>query len=201
MSNDTGLILKHISARVDYIKIYFALTFFDKFSKEQFDPDADINEQKIEYLVSIQKKKINEYLEESEYSNSLINRIENDTIVFYLSGLKYSNTDLFENGYNNLNLMLDTIRKNVEISKSKNKVCKDNPNSPIVTYDYKKLSVLYLKAQNDFISSQEGIYISSPPHFKTTEALTHRLKTKKLAFTVLEYYNQWMIYIIHSLLS
>lgn len=181
MSNDTGVIIKHISARVDYRKIYFALTFFDEFSKEQFDPDEDINEQKIDYLLSIQKEKITEYLEESNYSKSLVERVQKSAI-FYLSGLKYSNTETFSNGYLELNQMLDQIRKNVEISKNKNKVCKVNPSLPIVKYDYKKLSILYSLAYNEFNSLQRDLYFNNPPHFKTTEALTRRLKEKETCF-------------------
>lgn len=181
MSNDTGIIIKHISARVDYRKIYFALTFYDEFSKEQFDPDEDIDEQKIDYLLTIQKEKINEYLEESDYSNALVERVQKNAL-FYLSGLKYSNTETFSNGYDDLNQMLDQIRKDVEISKSKNKVCKVNPALPIVKYDYKKLSILYSIAYNKFNDLQKDIYINNPPHFKTTEALTRRLKDKETCF-------------------
>lgn len=181
MSNDTGVIIKHISARVDYRKIYFALTFFDEFTKEQFDPDEDINEQKIDYLLTIQKEKINEYLEESDYSKSLVGRVQKNA-VFYLSGLKYSNTETFSNGYNKLNQMLNQIRMDVEISKSKKKVCKINPSLPIVKYDYKKLSILYSIAYNEFNTLQRDIYFNSPPHFKTTEALTRRLKDKETCF-------------------
>lgn len=166
MSNDTGVIIKHISARVDYRKIYFALTFFDEFSKEQFDPEEDINEQKIDYLLSIQKEKIIEYLEGSNYSKSLVERVQKNAI-FYLSGLKYSNTETFSNGYIELNQMLDQIRKDVEISKSKNKVCKVNPSLPIVKYDYKKLSILYSLAYNEFNTMQRDLYFNNPPHFKT----------------------------------
>lgn len=181
MSNDTGVIIKHISARVDYRKIYFALTFFDEFTKEQFDPDEDINEQKIDYLQTIQKEKINEYLEESDYSKSLVGRVQKNAI-FYLSGLKYSNTETFINGYNELNQMLNQIRIDVEISRSKKRVCKINPSLPIVKYDYKKLSILYSIAYNEFNKLQEDIYFNNPPHFKTTEALTRRLKDKETYF-------------------
>lgn len=181
MSNDTGVIIKHISARVDHRKIYFALTFFDEFTKEQFDPDEDINEQKIDYLLTIQKEKTNEYLEESDYSKSLVGRVQKNAI-FYLSGLKYSNTETFTNGYNDLNQMLNQIRMDVEISKSKKKVCKINPSLPIVKYDNKKLSILYSIAYSEFNKLQEDIYFNNPPHFKTTEALTRRLKDKETCF-------------------
>lgn len=181
MSNDTGVIIKHISARVDHRKIYFALTFFDEFTKEQFDPDEDLNEQKIDYLLTIQNEKINEYLEESDYSKSLVERVQKNAI-FYLRGLKYINEEILTNGYNELNQMLDQIRMDVEISKSKKKVCKINPSLPIVKYDYKKLSILYAIAYSEFIKLQEDIYFKNPPHFKTTEALTRRLKDKETCF-------------------
>ena len=181
MSNDTGVIIKHISARVDHRKIYFALTFFDEFTKEQFDPDEDINEQKIDYLLTIQKEKISEYLEESDYSKSLVGRVQKNAI-FYLSGLEYSKTEISTDGYNELTQMLNQIRMDVEISKSKKKVCKKYPSFPIVKYDYKKLSILYSIAYSEFNKLQEDIYFTNPPHFKTTEALTRRLKDKETCF-------------------
>lgn len=186
MSNDTGVILKHLSARVDHRKIYFALTFFDEFTKEQFDPEENMNEQKIDYLLTIQKEKIYEYLEESDYSKSLVERVQNGAI-FYLSELGYNNPncridDDNGNGNDELIKMLNEVRKDVKASKSKKKLYKPNPSNPIVEYDYKKLSILYSIACSEFINLQEDIYFKNPPHFKTTEALTRRLKDKETCF-------------------
>jgi hypothetical protein len=181
MSNDTGVILKHIKSRIGYQKIYFAMSFYDEFTKEQFDPEDDIDEQKTEYLSTIQKDKIEEYLDDNHYSQKLVERVDNSAI-FYLEGLKYANDKLSSIGYQALNNMLNQIRVDIDISKNSMSVCKIIPNKPIVEYDYKKLSLIYLTVHNEFIKSQEAIYLSNPPHFKTTEALTRRLKNKETSF-------------------
>jgi len=60
MDNNTGIILRHIASRVDYRKIFFAMTFFDDFTKQEFDQDEDKDEQKIEYLSKIHRERVSE---------------------------------------------------------------------------------------------------------------------------------------------
>lgn len=176
MNNDVSVILKHIFSRLDYKKIYFALTFYDELSKEEFDPEEDMDEQKKQYLINIQKSKILEYLDDNVTSIPFSERVV--TKNFYLSGLKNNGAD----GLEGIDKMLKIIRQDSEIYHNTNKVCKDDKTKPLLIYDNKILAIIYDDIQNKFIKSQEDIYITNPPHYKTTEALTRRLMNKEKSF-------------------
>ena len=172
MDNNTGVILKHISSRVGYKKIYFALTFFEEFNKKDFDPEEDLTEQKQRYLSQIQIDKTLEYLDNSDYSHLLNGRIKKST--FYLSGLSNTNND--ENGYDQIASLLNHIRIDKDIYEKS--FSKNDKSKLFISYDYKKLPLLYLNVREAFIKGQKEIYSLNPPHFKTTEALTRRLANK-----------------------
>ena len=174
MDNNTGVILRHMASRVDSRKIYFALAFYDDFNKEQFDQDEDLEEQKTAYLSSIQQERVAEFLEGNEDSKRLNARHLSGRNTFYLKGLaRHAEPD-----YGAINGMLDTIREEVDISRSPLGVGKKDVNKPIVKYDYRKVSLHYTLARGKFLSGQENIYMNDIPHFKTTEALMRRLGAK-----------------------
>jgi hypothetical protein len=181
MDNNTGIILSHIASRIDYKKIYFALTFFDDFTKAEFDHDEDaeyLDEQKKDYLSSIQRERVIEYLRGNDASKLLNKRLESEENTFYLKGLA-QNTDT---DFASIDVMLKQIWRDAMISKSPLGVSPKNKNEAIVVYDYRKLSLHYAIARNEYINEQRQIYLHNYPHFKTTEALTRRLQKKEKVF-------------------
>jgi hypothetical protein len=179
MDNNTGVILRHIASRIDCKKIFFALTFFDDFNKEEFDQDEDLDEQKMDYLSGIQMERVTEYLEGSNDSKIINERHLANRNTFYLKGLaKYATPDM-----DAINGMLDIIRQETEIARSPSGVSKANTHDPIATYDFRKLPLYYAKAQSKFMTWQDEVYMGvDRPHFKTTEALTRRLSIKEPLF-------------------
>jgi hypothetical protein len=174
MDNNTGVILRHIASRVDYKKIFFAMTFFDNFTKQEFDEDEDLDEQKIEYLSRIHRERVSEYMEGSEDSKLLNERHLTGKNTFYLKGLAQNTAP----DISAINGMLKVIQQETEIARSPLGVS-FNKDKSIVTYDYRKLSLHYTKARTNFLALQNDIYMGvERPHFKTTEALTRRLSKK-----------------------
>jgi hypothetical protein len=175
MDANTGVILKHIASRVDSAKIYFALTFFDDFNNEQFDAIEDLDGQKIDYLSSIQREKISAFLDDNGDSRMINQRLQSGKNTFYLKGLaRHIQTDMAA-----LNKMLESIRQETEIARNHSCICKIDARRPIVSYDYRKLPLHYVKAQTAFLSGQHFIYMEDCPHFKATEALARRLSLKE----------------------
>ena len=204
MDANTGLILRHIASRINCKDIYFALTFFDDFTKGEFDESEDMDEQKIEYLSNIQKEKVVEYLGNNENSRMINERTLEGKNTFYLKGL----AQRAKPEMNSINCMLETIRQEIDIANSLFNVSKLKVNDPIIAFDYRKLSLHYAKAANAFLEKQTDEYVYKYPHFKTTEALTRRLSLKETFFhgarkltPVDDFYhaitNEFSVYILH----
>jgi hypothetical protein len=175
MDANTGAILKHIAYRVDSVKIYFALTFFDDFKNESFDESEDLDKQKTDYLSSIQREKVSAFLEDNDDSRMIIQRLRSGKNTFYLKGLaRDAQADMGA-----LRRMLESIRQDTEMTRNYSEIRKKDARRPMVSYDYRKLPLYYTKAQTAFISGQRSIYMEDSPYFKATEALTRRLSVKE----------------------
>lgn len=82
---------------------------------------------------------------------------------------------LMEDDFDSINQLIDLlIRQKMRLLNSY-QLFKPEPTEPFVIYDYKKLPLLYQQAIEAYAKQQRNIYEVSPPHYKTTEALTNRL--------------------------
>ena len=77
--------------------------------------------------------------------------------------------------FDSVNHMLETLVSNLTLDTKRAVLQKLRSFEPFVTYDYKKIPLLYQQALNSFLQLQKDIYQATPPHYKTTEALTNRL--------------------------
>lgn len=166
--NNITAILQHLVARMDIQKIYFAFSFFDDLKKEDFDEDDDINEQRMNYLISTESNSIKNILQNDSQSTILIRRLRSRETCF-LSGL------MDENDYSSVqNLITILISQKISENNDYN-VYKPDPKKAFIEYDYRKIPLLYDQAIKNYCAQQNSIYIEQPPHYKTTEALTRRL--------------------------
>ncbi len=166
--NNITAVIQHLVARMDPTKIYFAFSFFDNLFKEDFDIEDDIDEQRKNYLISTESNCIRNILNEEYQTRILTNKLHSNDTTF-LKGLMESSD--FSSVQNLLNLL---ITKKLQSTNGLN-VFKPDPSKPFVSYDYRKLPLLYERAINSFYNQQQSIYFANPPHYKTTEALTNRL--------------------------
>ena len=160
--NNASTIIRHLSARIDPSKIAFAFTFFDELEKEDFEEDEDKNEQRISYLIATETNTIKNAVTDPSLSARLISRLNKDN-SFFLNGLMDNNTfESIENMLAKLIIPLLTIKNEYVLYKI-------DSTKPFIVYDYKKLPLLYKKALDEFNRLQKDIYITAPPHYKTTE--------------------------------
>lgn len=177
--NNFSTILEHVIARVDPSKIFYAYTFFDDFSKADFDEEDDIEAQKISYLIGVTRSAINQSMHGKLFDQSkfkvLTSRL-NPSESFFLSGL------MEENNFDSINKMLDVMAAYKLTGDNALPYYKIDDNEPLIKYDYKKIPLVYQRAVSNFYELQDRIYQRNPPHFKTTEALTLRLSYGKTYF-------------------
>lgn len=170
--NNFSTLLEHILARVDASKIFFAYTFYDEFTKADFDEDDDLELQKVDYLTNVTKSAIHHSMtgvlfDQKKY-DILISKLNTEN-SFFLKGI----TD--KNDFNSINHMVDVLAKYVLTLNSDLGIYKLNDYEQLLIYDYKKIPLLYQRAIDSYYQQQADIYEKNPPHFKTTEALTRRL--------------------------
>ena len=193
--------LEHILARVDASKVFYAYTFYDDFTKADFDEDDDPDTQKVEYLCSVTKNAINQAMSGNLFDEKkfdiLVSKL-NDKDSFFLKGLMQP--DSFES----INHMIDTLAKYKLTANSNLHIYKIDDSEPLLVYDYKKIPLLFEKAVKEYYVSQSNIYEKNPPHYKTTEALTRRLywgKTYFMGARTLRPVDDFYDYLIKSLSS
>jgi len=165
--NNTTAILQHLISRMDPSRIYFAFTHFDDLNKSTFDFEDDLDRQRKDYLIIQEISAIKSMALEDSETLDLIQRIKAEKNTLFLSGLmKIDDTKSIQAFVNTLS---STPLKTSE------EFHKKDLDKPIVSYDYKKLPLIYEKALASFRESQKQIYAIDPPHYRTTEALTNRL--------------------------
>ncbi len=174
--SNASVIIQHLAARLDPSKINFAFTFYDDLIKEDFEEDDDINEQRTSYLISTEANTVKNAVQDAVIASRIINRL-NSNHTFFLENLMLSNS------YESIEDMLNKLISPLLTSKNEHGLYKLDFSKPFVIYDYKKLPLLYSKALEEFCHIQDNIYNVSPPHYKTTEALTNRLSLSQSYFT------------------
>ncbi|WP_312158761.1 hypothetical protein [Oscillibacter sp.] len=166
-NNMTG-ILRHLVARIALNKLHFAFSFFDDLIKQDFDSEDDLRSQRILYLVSTESNTIHNVISDPKQAQFLTDRL-NSRDTFFLSELMAADK------FDSVNELIEGLISNVLVSKSGSKLWKSDPGKEFVSYDFKKIPSFYNAAVNEYFSRQNQIYRLSPPHYKTTEALTNRL--------------------------
>lgn len=161
-------LLSHLSARIAPSKLFFAFTFFDELHKAEFDSEEDLDEQKMTYLLEIEKKLLQSVILQNEQAVLLSEKLNPEESFFMKNLMSTTNFD-------SVNHMLEILVSNLTLGKKEPPLQKLRSFEPFVTYDYKKIPLLYQQALNSFLQLQRDIYQAAPPHYKTTEALTNRL--------------------------
>lgn len=164
--NNMSSILSHLLARIAPSKIHFAFTFFDDLTKSDFDEDDSLDEQRMAYLITTETNTIRSIVKDESKLKILLDTLNNNS--FFMS-------KLMENDFNSINHLLETVILQKIRLMNNFQLFKPDPNKPFIIYDYKKLPILYYHAIEAYTKQQYNIYELSPPHYKTTEALTNRL--------------------------
>ncbi|RFU67136.1 XRE family transcriptional regulator [Peribacillus saganii] len=180
MSADTLNILKHLTNRVARSKIFIAYTFYDEFTKREFEDDYDededyMDEQKQDYLLGLQNSKLAAILKDDRPEIvKFLNQLQDKTT--FMKGLVSSNSHENSSTYDSINKFLKIIHDYYNISNNFFLVDKINDNDPLVEYDYKRLAMIFFnEILENYLEQQKNIYLKNPPHYKVTEALTRRL--------------------------
>ena len=164
-------ILTHLISRVAVTKIFWAFTFFEELTKLDFiyDEEEELDECRIEYLLSIERALVDRVVSDKEQKNVLMSRLTPYSAGF-MKQLKSNDN------YDSSNNLLNIIATNVTKPLGKYGVCKINQSDAMLHYNTEKIPLIYEKSLNSFRELQNDIYIYNPPRsYKTTEALTRRL--------------------------
>lgn len=177
MAGTTENILRELYHNANKSKIMMFYTFYDEFTKKDFEDEDD----KVDFLKELQKTTIKK-IEESESSNNFINLLNEGNSSFertlFLGGL-CKKDDKFKNCIDyilkNINLNFNSLYdfKKIEIKELK---------EDLLEYNYKKLVLVFNKSRNRYMIEQKKIYLQNYPHYKTTEALTKRLAQNETYF-------------------
>jgi len=170
MDSDTEAILKHVIDRASADKIFIAYNRFEEFTRTEFEDNSD--EEKKEYLIGEQHKKLKSILKEKkdEY-DYYIPIIDKNT--FYLSHISNS---IDSSTFFSVNNLLKEMHRYYKMKNDFLIIDKINKQKRLFEYDYNKLSAIFFnKIYSRYFKAQEDIYLNNPPHYKTTEALTWRL--------------------------
>lgn len=180
MSADTLNILKHLTNRVARSKIFIAYTFYDEFTKREFEDDYDededyMDDQKQDYLLDLQHSKISAILKDDrEEIVKFLNQLQNKTT--FMKGLVSSNSRENSSTHDPINKFLEKIHDYYNIYNNYLLVDKIKDGVPLIEYDYKRLAMIFFnEILENYLEQQKNIYLNNPPHYKVTEALTRRL--------------------------
>ncbi|WP_300902594.1 hypothetical protein [uncultured Clostridium sp.] len=169
MNGTTESILREIYNNADKSKVMLMYTFYDDFTKKDFEDDNDKNK----FLIDLQNTTLRK-IDDNENVENFISSLEKHT--HFLKGLML-NDDKCIGG------LLTAIQEQFEnLYDYKSLTLKDSK-KPIMSFNYKRLALVFNKAQEDYIKQQTNLYLENHPHFKTTEALTNRLSNGQTYFS------------------
>lgn len=174
MSGTTENILRELYHNANKSKIMILYTFYDEFTKKDFEDDDD---KKI-FLKELQKTTIKK-IDQSDLVNKFIDSLNSENRTIFLSGLCKNQ------GYNFndcINKTLRNINNNFENLYDFKKLEVNNYKNDLIGYDYKKLLLVFNRIRDEYITQQKNIYIYNYPHYKITEALTKRLSKGETYF-------------------
>ena len=167
MSGTTENILNELYNNANKSKIMILYTFYDDFSKKDFEDDED----KKMYLIDLQNttiKKLDDELLSTKFAEELSQK--NRTLFL---------EDLCSEEPNEKSKCMDKLLSNLEqrfegLYDFKKLDVVDSKRS-LINFNYRKLALVFNKVRETYIAQQQDIYMRNYPHYKTTEALTNRL--------------------------
>jgi hypothetical protein len=140
-------------------------TFYDEFSKKDFEDDED----KKMYLLNLQNTTIRK-LDDELLSTKFAEELSQKNRTLFLENLLVpeKKSECMDNVISNLEQRFEGLYdfKRFDVI--------DNKKS-LIDFNYSKLALVFNKARETYINQQYDIYMRYYPHYKTTEALTNRL--------------------------
>ncbi|PRR84558.1 hypothetical protein [Clostridium vincentii] len=169
MNGTTENILREIYNNADKSKVMLMYTFYDDFTKKDFEDDIDKNN----FLIDIQNTTFRK-IDATESVHNFISSIQKNTL--FLKGLMLNDNRCIDK-------LLTSIQDHfINLYDYKTFILKDTK-KPIMAFNYKRLALVFSKAQDDFIKQQTNLYLQNYTHYKTTEALTNRLSNGQTYFS------------------
>lgn len=165
MSGTTENILAEIYHNANKSKIMILYTFYDEFSKKDFEDDED---KKI-YLLNLQNTTIRK-LDDELLSTKFAVELSQKNRTLFLANLldPDKKSACMDNVLSNLEQRFEGLYDFKKFDVIDNK-------KSLVDFNYSKLALVFNKARETYINQQYDIYMRYYPHYKTTEALTNRL--------------------------
>ncbi|EJU22726.1 hypothetical protein HMPREF1143_0421 [Peptoanaerobacter stomatis] len=165
MSGTTENILNELYNNANKSKIMILYTFYDEFSKKDFEDDED----KKMYLLNLQNTTIRK-LDDELLSTKFAEELSQKNRTLFLENLLVpeKKSECMDNVISNLEQRFEGLYdfKRFDVI--------DNKKS-LIDFNYSKLALVFNKARETYINQQYDIYMRYYPHYKTTEALTNRL--------------------------
>jgi hypothetical protein len=165
MSGTTENILNELYNNANKSKIMLLYTFYDQFSKKDFEDDED----KKMYLLNLQNTTIRK-LDDEVLSTKFAEELSQENRTLFLENLldPEKKSECMDNVLSNLEQRFESLYdfKKFDVIDSK---------KSLIDFNYSKLALVFNKARETYINQQYDIYMRYYPHYKTTEALTNRL--------------------------
>lgn len=165
MSGTTENILNELYNNANKSKIMILYTFYDEFSKKDFEDDED---KKI-YLLNLQNTTIRK-LDDESLSTKFAEELSQKNRTLFLANLLIPDkkSECMDNVLFNLEQRFEGLYDFKKFDVIDNK-------KSLIDFNYSKLVLVFNKARETYINQQYDIYMGDYPHYKTTEALTNRL--------------------------
>ena len=165
MSGTTENILNELYNNANKSKIMILYTFYDEFSKKDFEDDED----KKMYLLNLQNttiRKLDGELLSTKFAEELSQK--NRTLFLENLLIPEKKSECMDNVLSNLEQRFEGLYdfKKFDVIDSK---------KSLIDFNYSKLALVFNKVRETYINQQYDIYMRHYPHYKTTEALTNRL--------------------------
>lgn len=169
MNGTTENILREIYNNADKSKVMLMYTFYDDFTKKDFEDDNDKNY----FLADLQNTTLRK-IDETEHIENFISSLEKRTI--FLKGLMLNDDNCVDE-------LLKSIQNHFKNLYDYKSLALKDSKKPIMSFNYKRLALVFNKAQDDYIKQQTNLYLENYPNYKTTEALTNRLSNGQTFFS------------------
>ncbi|PQP84406.1 hypothetical protein C0Q44_07505 [Paenibacillus sp. PCH8] len=169
MNGTTENLLREVYNNADKSKVMLMYTFFDEFTKKDFEDSTD----KEYFLMDLQNTTLRK-IDDTDKVENFIVMLEKRTR--FLQGL-------MTNDPNCMAGLLGSIREHFENLYNYKKLEIINVKKPLMAFNYRRLALVFNKAQEDYIKQQKYLYLHNYPGYKTTEALTGRLKNGHTCFS------------------
>ncbi|MFA9377316.1 MAG: hypothetical protein ACERKZ_11260 [Lachnotalea sp.] len=164
MNGTTENLLREIYNNADKSKVMLMYTFYDEFTKKDFEDEHD----KQYFLKDLQSTTLRK-IDETENVEKFIATLDKKT--YFLQGLVSS-----DGKKNCIDEMLWAVGDHFENLYNYKKVEIIDKRKSIMGFNYRRLALVFNKAQEDYIKQQKNLYLQNYPGYKTTEALTRKLK-------------------------